>query len=416
MHYGGQIYLEDELNGGYGKVESVPDSQLAWIRQSDAMETFFTPFDGCYQNTSAIWPTTVDAVFDPTFSWPSSEFIHDVGVISPACLVQNSACASPVSGGLPSLCDTETASPEYHSGNVTPILMDADTSHLSESPLAWQQLKLEQSNLSIKPHSPHSSSETEYLTQKDICLWQTDIAHHPYDQPIRLPIQTDLEKISVLPNTPKSVSTVNEDSVYGSPEHHRHLESKPASPALSLKRSYSQSESAVGDDFGSDYKQDETEVEEEEEEEEEEDDDDEDDDVKDDDDDDGSDEYDDTMPLKRKPSRVQAQFGKKTRKNYSKDITRVLMNWYLTNNGLLPDQETKSRLAGLTNKTPIQISTWYQNARRRHHLKLKRFQGLHAQNPGLVFDYESLMSYVKEQKAKHVKRPQESKRSKRRCK
>ncbi|GAB5587104.1 hypothetical protein Unana1_02004 [Umbelopsis nana] len=335
--------------------------------------------------------------------------------------MQNSACASPVSGGLPSLCDTETASPEYHSGNVTPTLMDASISPRgSVSPLLTperHQLKHEQQHQQQHHHHHQQqhirslASIPEYVTQKEISLWKTEAAYHPYDpNPIPLPVQID--QPASLPNTPKT-------SPCHSPEatsQRHYFERQPISPALSLKRSYSQAESLTGNDFESDYKHDEDEAEEEEDGEEEEDDDDDEEDDIDEDEDDGSDDYDDTMPLKPKHGRVQTQAGKKSRKNYSKDITRTLMNWYLTNNGLLPDQDTKARLAGLTNKTPIQISTWYQNARRRHHLKLKRFQSLSAQNPDLVHDYESLMSYLKEQKVKHAKRPSESKRSRRRCK
>ncbi|KAI7867491.1 hypothetical protein BDF14DRAFT_1801557 [Spinellus fusiger] len=46
----------------------------------------------------------------------------------------------------------------------------------------------------------------------------------------------------------------------------------------------------------------------------------------------------------------------RSRKNYSVDTTRMLMNWYLLNNGETPDNENRDRLASSTQKTPAQIS------------------------------------------------------------
>ncbi|KAL0074173.1 hypothetical protein J3Q64DRAFT_1649463, partial [Phycomyces blakesleeanus] len=84
---------------------------------------------------------------------------------------------------------------------------------------------------------------------------------------------------------------------------------------------------------------------------------------------------------------------RKTRKNYSKDTTRVLMDWYLLHDGETPDSNNKERLASLTNKTPAQISTWFQNARRRHSDKLQQFKSLVASHPTVVYDYASFVAY-----------------------
>ncbi|KAL0089151.1 hypothetical protein F4703DRAFT_1839668 [Phycomyces blakesleeanus] len=87
------------------------------------------------------------------------------------------------------------------------------------------------------------------------------------------------------------------------------------------------------------------------------------------------------------------QTSRKTRKNYSKDTTRVLMDWYLLHDGETPDSNNKERLASLTNKTPAQISTWFQNARRRHSDKLQQFKFLVASHPTVVYDYASFVAY-----------------------
>ncbi|KAI9281383.1 hypothetical protein BC943DRAFT_362963 [Umbelopsis sp. AD052] len=389
MHYS-TVVLEDEYTG-FGKSDALSESQLLWLRQNDhAMDAYFPSLDTCYQ-TPAAWHSNVDQGFDPTFAWNAGgcDFIHDVEVISPASLMHSSACASPVSGGLPSLCDTDTTA-EYHSGNVTPVLMDANFCR-SQSPMT--QMKFEQLNGSFNTRP----SRMDILPHREI--WPTtEMAYHPYPAAAQ---QAELEKANVLPSTPKSLPEI-QDAASPKTAAVQHRES--ASPTLHLKRSLSDMDPT--EDLESDLKQDDEDEEEDEYEEDVEEEDEE--------EDDGSDDYDDTAPTKRKAGRVPSMAGKKTRKNYSKDITRILMNWYLTNNGLLPDQETKTTLAGLTNKTSIQISTWYQNARRRHHLKLRRYQTLHAQNPNVVFDYESLMSYLKDQKVKHMKRAQEPKRSRRR--
>jgi hypothetical protein len=429
MHYS-TVVLEEEYTG-FGKPDALSESQLLWLRHNDhGMDAYFPSLDSCYQTPANVWHSTVDQGFDPTFAWNAGgcDFIHEVEVISPASLMHSSTCASPISGGLPSLCDTETTA-EYHSGNVTPVLMDASfcQHHRSQSPMT--QMKFEQLNSSFNARP----SRMEILPHREI--WSTtEMAYHNYNHPLHMNAQqAELEKANVLPSTPKSLPEI-QDSASHSPKithvQHRHLESEPASPNLHLKRSLSEVEASPAEDFENDFKLDD--------EDEEEDDYEEDVEEEDEEEDDGSDDYDDTAPTKRKASRIQCTTGKKTRKNYSKDITRILMNWYLTNNGLLPDQETKTTLAGLTNKSSIQskyltvhfgvlpfhepninpfrrtVSTWYQNARRRHHLKLRRFQTLHAQNPSAVFDYESLMSYLKDQKVKHMKRTQEPKRSRRR--
>lgn len=388
------------------------DQQLYWYRQSDPMEAYFSSIGSCLHNSTDIWPPFLDnTTFDSTFSWPPTDYISDVKVISPASLMQTSACASPVSGGIPSLCDTDTASPEYHSGNVTPVLIEAAIHPISHCPLTSSS-PYEQPNgwadhaLYKSVANGHSTSTN--FSKHDSNIWPSDSSYHLHGQPTRMATPIEVEKSSALPNTPTSL--LDELSSCVSSRRTSISESKPSSSTISRKRGLSHLSNSHEDDFVSDYGQDDEEDEQIEEEDDEDEDEDE-------DDDDCSDEYDDTLPTKRKAARIPNHSGgKKTRKNYAKDITRILMNWYLTNNGLLPDQETKTRLAGLTDKTPVQISTWYQNARRRHHLKLKRYQTLHAQNSDVVFDYESLMTYLKEQKVKHSKRPQDAKRSRRRYK
>ncbi|KAI8141647.1 hypothetical protein BJV82DRAFT_618565 [Fennellomyces sp. T-0311] len=86
--------------------------------------------------------------------------------------------------------------------------------------------------------------------------------------------------------------------------------------------------------------------------------------------------------------------SKKTRKNYSRETTRVLMNWYLTHGGKTPEPEHKEILAKQANKSHVQISTWFQNARRRHHPKLIQYQKLHKEYPDEVYDYDSLIAFT----------------------
>lgn len=409
MHCTNNTFTEEDYAA---KFETMTDQQLYWYRQSDPMEAYFSSIDSCLPNSTDMWPPFLDnTTFDATFSWPPTDYIGDVKVISPASLMQNSACASPVSGGIPSLCDTDTASPEYHSGNVTPVLIEAAIHPISHCPLTSSSA-YEQPNgwtdHALYKNVTNSHSISTNFTKHDVNIWPLDTSYRLHEQPTRTATPIEVEKTCALPNTPTSLR--DESSSCVSSRRTSMSESKPSSPTITLKRRLSDVPDSPEDDLESDFGQDDEEDEQLE-------DDDDDEDMEDDEDDDGSDEYDDTLPTKRKTARIQNHSGsKKTRKNYTKDITRILMNWYLTNNGLLPDQETKTRLAGLTNKTPVQISTWYQNARRRHHLKLKRYQTLHAQNSDVVYDYESLMTYLKEQKGKHAKRPQDAKRSRRRYK
>ncbi|KAG2177113.1 hypothetical protein INT43_007769 [Umbelopsis isabellina] len=314
MHCTNTNFTEEDYAA---KFETMTDQQLYWYRQSDPMEVYFSSIDSCLHNSTDMWPPFLDnTTFDATFSWPPTDYIGDVKVISPASLMQNSACASPVSGGIPSLCDTDAASPEYHSGNVTPVLIEAAIHPISHCPLtsssAYEQPNGWTDHALYKSVANGHSTSTNFSKQ-DVNIWQSDTSYRLHEQPTRIATPIEVEKSCALPNTPTSLPDELSSCV-------------------------------------------------------------------------------------------------------SSHITRILMNWYLTNNGLLPDQETKTRLAGLTNKTPVQISTWYQNARRRHHLKLKRYQTLHAQNSDVVYDYESLMTYLKEQKGKHAKRPQDAKRSRRRYK
>lgn len=89
---------------------------------------------------------------------------------------------------------------------------------------------------------------------------------------------------------------------------------------------------------------------------------------------------------------------KKSRKNYNTDTINVLMDWYLENEGKPPTAESKQYLADLTGKTDIQITTWFQNARRRYQKKLENFQALNSKYPTLVYDYQSLKTYMKSNK------------------
>ncbi|KAI8641924.1 hypothetical protein BD408DRAFT_417344 [Parasitella parasitica] len=89
---------------------------------------------------------------------------------------------------------------------------------------------------------------------------------------------------------------------------------------------------------------------------------------------------------------------RKTRKNYNSNTTNILMNWFFQHNGKAPSNEIKKELAKKTDKSAIQISTWFQNARRRHMQTLRRYQLLSEKNPGLVYDNQSFKAYVKSHK------------------
>ncbi|RUS14116.1 hypothetical protein BC937DRAFT_94326 [Endogone sp. FLAS-F59071] len=86
---------------------------------------------------------------------------------------------------------------------------------------------------------------------------------------------------------------------------------------------------------------------------------------------------------------------RKTRENYDRKTTKVLMDWFLIHDGVSPNQKAKDELSKATGKTPAQIATWYQNARRRYQQKLQRFRQLHTHNPAAVYDFESFDAYVK---------------------
>ncbi|KAI9261653.1 hypothetical protein BDA99DRAFT_512018 [Phascolomyces articulosus] len=85
--------------------------------------------------------------------------------------------------------------------------------------------------------------------------------------------------------------------------------------------------------------------------------------------------------------------SKKTRKNYSRETTRILMNWYLKHGGKTPEPKHKDELAKKANKSHVQISTWFQNARRRHHPKLVQYQKLTKEYPNQVYDYDSFVAF-----------------------
>lgn len=51
--------------------------------------------------------------------------------------------------------------------------------------------------------------------------------------------------------------------------------------------------------------------------------------------------------------------GKKTRKNYSRETTRILMDWYLQRGGKTPDPEHKEKLAKQANKSLVQSKAFF---------------------------------------------------------
>ncbi|KAI8993463.1 hypothetical protein BDB01DRAFT_847341 [Pilobolus umbonatus] len=86
---------------------------------------------------------------------------------------------------------------------------------------------------------------------------------------------------------------------------------------------------------------------------------------------------------------------KKTRQNYETKAINLLMSWYLSNGGNTPNRDAKNNLAKETGKNCIQISTWFQNARRRYSKKLEQFSLYSSLYPNQVYDYPSLIKYLK---------------------
>ncbi|KAG2237906.1 hypothetical protein INT48_002211 [Thamnidium elegans] len=69
-------------------------------------------------------------------------------------------------------------------------------------------------------------------------------------------------------------------------------------------------------------------------------------------------------PNKRIRYSIQEKYEKKSRKNYGPNVVNTLMDWYLNNDGGTPTNKEKQVLAEITGKSSIQISTWFQNAKR----------------------------------------------------
>ncbi|KAI8368140.1 uncharacterized protein BYT42DRAFT_617689 [Radiomyces spectabilis] len=119
-----------------------------------------------------------------------------------------------------------------------------------------------------------------------------------------------------------------------------------------------------------------------------------------------SDEFDDDYEAHSSSSYVShsasACSTRKTRKNYSRDTTTVLMDWYLTHDGRTPDPENKVRLAGRTKLSSVQISTWFQNARRRQQKKLEEFTKLNGKHPNEVYDYHSYMKFLRRRQSEPI--------------
>ncbi|KAI9364339.1 hypothetical protein BD770DRAFT_469493 [Pilaira anomala] len=88
------------------------------------------------------------------------------------------------------------------------------------------------------------------------------------------------------------------------------------------------------------------------------------------------------------------QQGKKSRKNYKSDVILILMDWYLKHNGKIPNSKDRQALSKETGKSMAQISTWFQNAKRRYKEKLELYQSLSSKYPKIVYDTRSLRKYL----------------------
>ncbi|KAI9275248.1 hypothetical protein EDC94DRAFT_592517 [Helicostylum pulchrum] len=99
-------------------------------------------------------------------------------------------------------------------------------------------------------------------------------------------------------------------------------------------------------------------------------------------------------PNKRIRYSSQEKIEKKSRKNYGPDVVNVLMDWYLDNDGSTPSNKEKQVLAERTGKSSTQISTWFQNAKRRYQDKLNLYQSLSSKHPKTVYDTRSLKAYL----------------------
>ncbi|KAF7723344.1 hypothetical protein EC973_002092 [Apophysomyces ossiformis] len=105
--------------------------------------------------------------------------------------------------------------------------------------------------------------------------------------------------------------------------------------------------------------------------------------------------------------RSSSHSGRKTRKNYKPEQTKILMTFYLTHDGNTPDVKSKAYLAKETSLSVGQISTWFQNARRRQKDKLQKFKELSETYPEDVYDYNSFTRFT-EHKCENAKKRRSS--------
>ncbi|KAG1171273.1 hypothetical protein G6F70_001068 [Rhizopus microsporus] len=91
----------------------------------------------------------------------------------------------------------------------------------------------------------------------------------------------------------------------------------------------------------------------------------------------------------------QSDNSKRTRKNYDKTVINILMSWYLEHDGKIPDSSAKDDLCKQTGKSIVQISTWFQNARRRYAGKLEAYRLYSIKHPDIVYDSESLDAFLR---------------------
>ncbi|KAK4515354.1 uncharacterized protein ATC70_010298 [Mucor velutinosus] len=94
---------------------------------------------------------------------------------------------------------------------------------------------------------------------------------------------------------------------------------------------------------------------------------------------------------------------KKSRKNYDAKQTTILMDWYLRNDGKAPSSQGKLDLAKATNLNVVQVSTWFQNRKRRYLDTLNEYQVLSRRYPDLVYSYQSYKSFITSEKSSHKK-------------
>ncbi|KAG1221919.1 hypothetical protein G6F67_009718 [Rhizopus microsporus] len=71
------------------------------------------------------------------------------------------------------------------------------------------------------------------------------------------------------------------------------------------------------------------------------------------------------------------------------------MSWYLEHDGKIPDSSAKADLGKATGKSLVQISTWFQNARRRYARKLEDYRLYSKKYPDSVYDSETLEAFLR---------------------